>query len=53
MNENRVYYNTNYNVIYPTIEDAEKSDTQYRKDYLSVFGLNEYNYEKIKKGITT
>ena len=53
MNENRVYYNTNYNVIYPTIEDAEKSDTQYRKDYLSVFGLNEYNYEKINKGITT
>ena len=53
MNEDRVYYNTNYNVIYPTIEDAEKSDTQYRKDYLSVFGLNEYNYEKINKGITT
>lgn len=53
MDEDRVYYNTNYNVIYPTIEEPEKSDTQYRKDYLSVFGLKEYDYEKINKGITS
>ena len=49
----RSYYNTNYNVIYQNIEDIEKSDTQYRKDYLTVFGLNEYNYEEIDKGITS
>ena len=53
MDEDRVYYNTNYNVIYPTIEDLVKSDTQYRKDYLSVFGLKEHDYEKINKGITS
>ena len=53
MNEDRVYYNTNYNVIYPTLEDVEKSDTQYRKDYLSVFGLKEYSYDKINEGITS
>ena len=53
MDEDRVYYNTNYNVIYPTIEEPEKSDTQYRKDYLSVFGLKEYDYEKINKEITS
>ena len=49
----RSYYNTNYNVIYQNIEDIEKSYTQYRKDYLTVFGLNEYNYEEIDKGITS
>jgi len=53
MNENRIYYNTNYNVIYQNIEDVEKSDTQYRKDYLNVFGLKEYDYDKINNGITT
>jgi len=49
----RSYYNTNYDILYQNIEDVEKSDTQYRKDYLSVFGLKEYSYDKIKKGITS
>ena len=49
----RTYYNTNYNILYQNIKDIEKSDTQYRKDYLTVFGLNEYNYEEIDKGITS
>ena len=49
----RSYYNTNYNVIYQNIEEEEKSDTQYRKDYLTVFGLKEYDYDKINNGITT
>ena len=31
MDEDRVYYNTNYNVIYPTIEEPEKSDTNIGK----------------------
>tara|TARA_Y100000389_G_C17328906_1_gene447020 strand:- start:502 stop:885 length:384 start_codon:yes stop_codon:yes gene_type:complete len=49
----RTYYNTNYNILYQNIEDIEKSDTQYRKDYLSVFGLKEYSYDKIDEGITS
>ena len=49
----RTYYNTNYNILYQNIEDIEKSDTQYRKDYLTVIGLNEYNYEENDKGITS
>jgi hypothetical protein len=48
----RSYYNTNYDILYQNIEDVEKSDTQYRKDYLSVFGLKEYSYDKIDEGIT-
>ena len=28
MDEDRVYYNTNYNVIYPTIEEPEKTSDE-------------------------
>ncbi len=46
------YYNSNYKLQYYEIPNIEESDTQYRKEFLTVFNLKKYDETKIDKAMT-
>lgn len=48
--ENDKYrYNTDYKLTYKSINDYEKSDTQYRCEFLKVFRLDEFEDTNVDK----
>tara|TARA_B100000424_G_C22759740_1_gene409947 strand:- start:272 stop:673 length:402 start_codon:yes stop_codon:yes gene_type:complete len=42
-------YNSDYKLIYKAIEDNDKSETQYRCDFLKVFGLDVFDDDIVFK----
>jgi len=42
-------YNTNYIITYNSITDSDKSDTQYRCDFLKLFGFKQYDDDNVNE----
>ena len=49
--ETKKYYNSNYTLTYHNCEDNDIGDTQYRKEFLKVFNLKEYDDKELDKAM--